>query len=81
MSMGYYLWYIAFYSWPCIIMLVPLCSLYGYLAGAITFLYPLATKLFAVYAYWCQSFFTVYALGVKAFVLITLPRAFDWETS
>ena len=46
MSMGYFLKYIAFYSWPCIIALVPLCSLYGYLAGAITFLYPLATKLF-----------------------------------
>ena len=55
MSKGYFLWYIAFYSWPCIIALVPTCSLYGYLAATITFLYPLATKLFIAYAYWHQS--------------------------
>ena len=55
LSIGYFLQYITFYSWPCIIVLVPICSLYKYLAGAITFLYPLATKLFTVYAYRWQS--------------------------
>ena len=29
LSMEYFLWYIAFYSWPSIIVLVPICSLYG----------------------------------------------------
>ena len=55
MAMGYFLWYITYDSQPGIIAVVPICSLYGYLAGTITFLYPLATKLFTVYAHWCQS--------------------------
>ena len=80
MAMGYFLQYIAFYSWPGITALVPICSLYGYLAGAITSLYPLATKVFTVYAYWYQSCF-FYALGTKAFVSITLPRAANRWTS
>ena len=50
MAVGYFLWYIAYNSQPGIIVLVPICSLYGNLAGAITFLYPLPTKLFTVYA-------------------------------
>ena len=50
MVMGYFLQYIAYDSQPGIIALVPICSFYGYLAGTITFMYPLATKLFTVYA-------------------------------
>ena len=65
MAMGYFLWYIAYDSQPDITVLVPICSLYEYLAGAITFLYPLATKLFTVCAYWCQSCLLFMALVPK----------------
>ena len=37
------------------VLLLPIWSLYRYLAGALTFLYPLATKLFTIYAHWCQK--------------------------
>ena len=46
MAMGYLLQYIVHNSQPGIIALEPISSLYGYLAGVVTFLYPLATKLF-----------------------------------
>ena len=65
MAMGYFLWYIAYDSQPGIIVLVPIWSLYGYLAGTITFLYPLATKLFTVYAYWHQSCWLFMPLATK----------------
>ena len=55
MAMGYFLQYIAYDSQLAIIVLVPICSLCGCSAGIITFLYPLATKLVIVYAYWWQS--------------------------
>ena len=61
-------------------MLVAICSLYGYLAGAVTFLYPLANKLFTVYAYWQQNCLLFMPLGAKVFVLITLPRVVDRGT-
>ena len=81
MAMGYFLWYIAYGSQPGIIVLVPICSLCGYLAGTITFVYPLATKLFIVYCLLAPKLFTLYALGAKTFVSITLPRAVDRGTS
>ena len=55
MAIGYFLEYIAYYSWPDITALVPICSLCGYLAGVIIYLYLLATKLFTIFASWCQS--------------------------
>ena len=55
MAMEYFLQHIAYYSSPCITVLLPICSLFVYLAGTITFLYPLTTKLFTVYAHWCQN--------------------------
>ena len=65
-------------------MLLPIRSLYRYLAGTISFLYPLATKLFIVYAYWHQKMFVVYAYWHQKYtgiVLITLPRAVKRETA
>ena len=43
-----------------------------YLAENITFLCPLATKLFVVYAYWCQK--------CNGLISITLPRDVMRET-
>ena len=62
MAIGYFLQYTAYDSQPGITALAPICSLYQYLAATITFLYPLATKLFTVYAYWylsCLLFITL----------------------
>ena len=37
-----------------ITVLLPICNIYRDLAGIITYLYPLATKLFTVYSSWHQ---------------------------
>ena len=36
-------------------MLVPICSLYGHLAGALTFLYPWQPSCLLIFAFWHQS--------------------------
>ena len=75
MTMGYFLQYIAFHSWPGIIVLVPIFSLYGYLAGA------LGNQVVYCLCLLAPKLFTVYVLGTKPFVLITLPRAVNRGTS
>ena len=51
------------------------------LAGAIIFLYPLATKIVYSLCPWHQSLSCMYPLGAKVFLLITLPGAIDRETA
>ena len=55
-----------------------MCSLYGYLVGAITFLYNHVVYCLCLLA---PKVFTVYAPGAKAFVSITLSRVVNKATS